>query len=275
MDTLTRVAAKPWPRASIRRRDAPAVGYGTPAFDAASELARELLARRRRPLRFAAYLLAHAPQVVAAALTIRRLERVELFVTGDPPGRELERAVKQRWWGLPTGTWAWGVLPLPENIDAYLAGRRRRQLRTEVGAARELKISCGVVAEAGAQRANLDAIFKRREWAEDALSTFALEGLMPGKDQHFAAVDEFGRVLAVGIVAVDRRVAWLRLMLAVPDRTISSAARYALSAMVVRTLLERGCEYLVAADALTMPPGLQYFQGRLGFDPRNVVLRSS
>jgi hypothetical protein len=50
---------------------------------------------------------------------------------------------------------------------------------------------------------------------------------------------------------------------------------YALSAAVVRTLIERGCEHLLVADALTMPPGLQYFQARLDFGPRNVVLRST
>jgi hypothetical protein len=274
MDTLTRTAAGRGPRPSIRHRDARLVGYETPAFEAASELALELLARRRRPLRLAVHVLAHAPQTLAAARTIRRLGRVELWVTADPPGRELERAVAQRWWGLPTGTWAWGVLALSENIDAYLAGRSRRRLRRGLDDARKLNISCGPVDDPSTQRANLDAIFKQREWSDDALETFALEGVMPGKDHHFAAREQSGRVLAVAVVTVDARVAWLRMMLAVPDRNLSSAARYALSAAVVEALLERGCEHLVVADALTMSPGLHYFQARLGFGPRNVVLRS-
>jgi hypothetical protein len=52
-------------------------------------------------------------------------------------------------------------------------------------------------ARAVREHANLDAIFKQREWSEAALGTFALEGLMPGKDQRRGAYPFYVRAFGV------------------------------------------------------------------------------
>ena len=70
---------------------------------------------------------------------------------------------------------------------------------------------------------------------------------------------------------VDRRTALVRSMIssAGPAR---SDSRYLLMAEILASLCGRGVRHVLVGRALTLPPGLVYFQQRLGFDAVNLRL---
>lgn len=252
------------------------VGYQSDEFDEASAFFRELQARQRRPLALGRHLFTNRRSLFRGIATVRRLKTIDLPVTDAPEGQTIRRRIHRHTLGVPTGRWGWGVLVLPEDCESYFRGPQRNNVRNKLRHAQQAGIQCCLMQDVDEQRFRLTQLLTTRGgWGDKPLQRLrSTRRLEPGRDRHFAAFDPTGQTLAVAIVIGDARVSWLPLLLASRDKSVASMARHALFCHVVEDLHGRGCRYIVTAGALTMTPGLQFFQTRLGFEPMNVRVSS-
>lgn len=179
------------------------------------------------------------PTLVVYLLT---LPRVEIPVSNSETGSTIREHLSLRTWGLPRFRLAQGILHLPPHFDAYLRGRRRQALRTNLHRARERGIVCHSE--------------KLSAWSRRA-------GELGGVPvEHLWAVDANGTSIADAWVTVDDDCALLHEM-----TSTALYGRWALHAALVERLCRRGCSLLItnSHDAPLMPPGQQHFQHLLGY----------
>jgi hypothetical protein len=160
------------------------------------------------------------------------------------------------------------VLDLAPDDEAYLVGRRKQALRTNLSHARRLSVQ--------ARRA---ACYE--EWATAAADILRCR---PGDEPwiqeirrprgrenmaYFIADDHEGRPIAFDVVAVLNDCSVLIWALSVPDHPSRSAARYLLHTFMRSELRSLGVRHLIGGRA-GGPPGLQYFQHLLGYEVCNL-----
>lgn len=225
-----------------RTRPEPAVrgGYGSARHRRASGCARAVrFGRRDDDAPALGPVLRGLPALAVYLLT---LPRVDVPTSADGAGLILRDHLSLRRWGMPRFRLAQGVLHLPPDFDAYLCGRRRQAVRTNLHRARERGMEC---------HGNALAAWNGRV---HELGTIPVE--------HWWAVDGHGGTVAEAWLSVDEHCALLHGM-----ASTAAYGRWALHTAVVERLCRTGCSLLItnSHDAVLMPPGQQHFQHLLGY----------
>ena len=167
-------------------------GYESPSVRVA-DCARTLLfgLRELTPRRLLG-LLAELPVLLGY---LCRVPRAQVRLSERPAGRMIAEHLSLRRWGVPRFRLAQGVLHLPADFPAYLRGRRRQALRTNVRRARQEGIRCERVTVANWKWPSSD-----RELRQSAPT------------EHWRATDRHGILVGEAWVTVDDECALLHAM---------------------------------------------------------------
>jgi hypothetical protein len=222
-----------------------ATGYGSPWLAKASACAATLRYARTHTRADRARAVAQLPYLIGLLCAIPRT-RVRLSTS--PSGERIRAHLERTRWGLPRFRLAQGVLQLPRDHRAYLRGRRRQAVRTNVTRALEQGIRCShtVVSDW--------APFDHRD------APAAPAELWQARNRRGAPVGE-------AWVTVDDHCALVHSLV-----TSESGVRWLLHTAIVEHLCDRGCRQLLtnSHDAFLMPAGHQYFQRLLGYSIGHV-----
>jgi len=254
------------------------VRYGGPWVSAASAL--PLMPDAMSPLPVARLVAAGVRRPRRAAALIGLLlrtptEHVDLSRT--PAGHALDDYFSQRSLGvIPRKRFCRGVLLLPGDHAAYLRGRRRQALRTNLRRAAAAGIQCEVVSDRRRADQNIVGVL-RRQWSSltEADLQYRLNDVaacLARPDVTLTvARDEHGHPVAMATTLIDDKVGLIKHAVA-----ISHEARWALHDHIVRILIARRVRYLLAGDeglfgALGYPTNVQHYQHLLGYELRHVI----
>lgn len=202
-------------------------------------------------------------------------EYVELSRTSA--GQALDEYFGQRaMWVVPRTRFCRGVLLLPTDHAAYLRGRHRQAVRTNLRRAAAAGIECEVVND---PRRAVDDIchVSRRHWSSLSEAEFhAAVDLTRATVKRpemtvTVARDEHGRPLAFATTVIDDVVCLVNAAVAT-----SHEARWALHDHLVRVLIDRRVRYLLVDGggpfgALGFERNLQHYQHLLGYELRHVI----
>jgi hypothetical protein len=163
---------------------------------------------------------------------------------------------------------ATAVLDLRPDDEAYLAGRRKQALRTNLSNARRLGIQAKRVAGYDEWATAAAHILRSRPGDEACIERMRRP---PGTEEmaYFIAEDHNGRPIAFDVVVVLNHCAVLTWGISVPDHPSRSEARYLVHAFMRSELRCRGVRYLIGGRT-GGSPGLQYFQYLLGYEVCNL-----
>jgi hypothetical protein len=217
-----------------------ATGYGSPWLAKASACAASLRYARGRTRTERARAIVRLPYLVGLLCTI---PRTGVRLSANASGERIRAHLQLSRWGLPRFRLAQGVLHLPADHRAYLRGRRRQAVRTNITRALEQGISCSHTIVCG--------------WvpSDHPDAPAAPVEVWLARDRHGEPVGE-------AWVTVDAHCALVHSLV-----TSRSGVRWMLHTAIVEHLCERGCSQLLtnSYDAFLMPAGQQYFQRLLGY----------
>ena len=167
------------------------------------------------------------------------------------------------------------ALVLPETFGDYLSARRKDgAIRKSLRQGRNLGLDAQVVNDVHEQRRNLHELLVGRGWPGDPVAMLTDQhDLRPGRDVHLVCTDADGGVLAVAILLISGSTAMLGFSMATNDRSLSSIARYRVSALMVETAISLGATVLIGDSVLTMPSGHRQFSRAIGFSPYRILVR--
>jgi hypothetical protein len=259
-----------------RRSSCPSVRYGGRLFAAASSLPLAGgLGRPGRVVRILSQAVRKPRHLLALLQLLVLTPREDVALSGNDTGRLLRAHFNRRFLGVvPQNRLCRGVLILPEDPAAYLRGRRRQAVRTNLRRAERLGIKCEVVADgAEAERAALAVLADRRgtlNASPDGLSATWREACRRPEVTILAARDASHTPVAVLATVIDESVCLIQLALAT-----SHEARWSLHYQLVRVLISRGVRFLLADGdgpfgALGFEPHVQHFQHLLGYELRHL-----
>jgi hypothetical protein len=162
------------------------------------------------------------------------------------------------------------VLILPSDHSAYVRGRRRQAVRTNLRNASDAGITCDVLCDRRRALDDLQTVFDRRRVPVDPDNDWRSWAGGP-ETTYLVARDRRSRPLAAAAVVIDESVCLIKLAVA-----SDHLARWALHDHLVRLLIARGVRYVVAAGggpfgALGLGPGVQHYQHLLGYELRHVI----
>lgn len=261
---------------SDRQPHAPAAGepkaaFSTEEFNMVGDLVRELrdqvkgrkLGRfvrtavaRRRDLRMGYGIVKHLPVLEVRLPADPRSDTIRMRLGGKLPGKHVRVAR--------------AALQLPADRATYLRGRPKQALRTNLRHAEANGITCHTLRAIEEQDAALKAFFGSGRFTDaDRLYLSEKLDVNPGQQEFFETKDADGNTIAIAAVIVSGRTSLL-LFHHSNDSEHTAVARYALTMHILTTLIEREVEVMLVGSALTLEPGLRYFQRRLGFVPVNV-----
>jgi hypothetical protein len=255
------------PDGSRWRRD---LRWGTPEFDAASELARRMAEGRRLTTLIKA--LPNGSQRRALVATHRAPLAVARMRASDE--RLMRSFVPPAGRTVFAGTRAQAVLDVPMSPYEYLSGKHRQAVRTNIRQAARADIVCERSAGYRDWIESAKLVFAARETGAVALATM---GPPPdgARTLLYAAKDAEGHPLAVAGAVIFGDLAYLFTLLTDPDHKTAAAARYMLHTFVALDLGQEGARHLVVGSALREREGNQYFQHLLGYRVRNLRLEVS
>ncbi|UZJ25709.1 hypothetical protein RHODO2019_04450 [Rhodococcus antarcticus] len=243
---------------------------------------REVLERARAHLRAVAVAKGPAARLVAGASPaglrsvvtgLRQLPVVEAHLSEQPAGLELRSWFANGRRALPVDRLAVAVLPLPPEHTAYLAGRQRQALRTNVRRSEQAGVVCADVFDAAERHRCVEHVVSTRGDG-DPQGVLGRE-TRPGLHRWVSvAYDATGDPVAFHEAVVD--VSWAGVGAFLTARTGGAThdARYQLHVHAVRRLISAGIGHLVVSGfSLLAPPGIRYFQERTGFQPVRLRLR--
>jgi hypothetical protein len=238
-------------------------------FDMVGDLIRECrdLARSRRLGALARTVVARRSDLQLGYRLVRKLPIVEFRPSDDPRAQMIRTHLGGKVPGRATRV-ARAALLLPQDRATYLRGRRRQAVRTNLHHAEHEGITSYTLHSVGEQEAALKSFFGSDGFTESDVR-YVKRNVNPGVQEFFVSRDKDGNTLAVAAVVVSGDCALLVFHHSVPGQN-SWKARYALSVHTIHTLIDRGVKVLLVGSALTLEPGLRYFQQRLGFEPVNV-----
>jgi hypothetical protein len=217
----------------------------------------------RRPARFAALLL-----------LLLRTSPEYLSLTDSAAGHAIGAYFNGRSRRLlPQNRFCQGVLILPSDHAAYLRGRRRQAVRTNLRNASDAGITCDVLDDRRRALDDLQAVFDHRRVPIDPANDW--RSWVGGPETtYLVARDRRSRPLAAAAVVIDDSVCLIKLAVA-----SDHLARWALHDHLIRLLIARGVRYVVAAGggpfgALGLAPGVQHYQHLLGYELRHLIAQS-
>ena len=244
------------------------LAYGDPLFRATEDVARHftgsgrlrglLVAVGRRPVTLFRVLLA-----------VARLPVVEVSVTGSQAAALYSRDFAPIAAPIFGGRFAQAVLDLEPDDQAYLTGRHRQALRTNMTRARKLGVEVTSVASYDEWAIAARKVLRSRP---GGLEMMARLRPPPGSQDmgYFVAVDDGGRPVAISVVAIFTECAVLVWSLSAPHHPAASSSRYLLHTFMRSDLRSRGVRHLIAGTGVRDAPGLHYFQHLLGYELRNL-----
>jgi hypothetical protein len=238
-------------------------------FMMVGDLVRECrdLARSRRMGALAWTVLTRRSDLRLGYRLVRKLPIVEFRLSDDPSAQMLRTRLGGKLPGRPIRV-ARSALFLPDDRATYLRGRKRQAVRTNLRHAQHEGITSHTLQSVAEQDAALSSFFGSNGFTDaDRLYVERKLGVTPGGQEFFVSRDKDGNTIAVAAVIVSDGCALLVFHHAAPN---AWKARYALSVHTINTLIDRGVKVLLVGSALTLEPGLRYFQQRLGFVPVNV-----
>ncbi len=171
------------------------------------------------------------------------IPRTRIRLSAGPAGERIRSHLELTRWGLPRFKLAQGVLHLPGDHRAYLRGRRRQAVRTNVARARGQGILCSRTVVS--------------DWAP-----FDHQDAPAAPAELWQARNRRGVAVGEAWVTVDKHCALVHSLV-----TNESDVRWLLHTAIVEDLCDRGCRQLLtnSHDAFLMPAGQQYFQRLLGY----------
>jgi hypothetical protein len=204
------------------------------------------------------FALVHPHLVPAYYRLLRKLPVVTLVVSALPVGQILgDRWARQSWRKAASHA----CLPLPTSREAYLRGRHRQALRTNLHRADKIHLTCRSVETdwVATRQALSDGPFARLVTRLDTIQD--LDACI----KSWAVFDSENRPLGRAVVLVDEKTAVLLLLRGPPDLDVAHQTRYLLHTGVVADLIRHGVRHLVVESILGAPEGLKYFAARLGY----------
>jgi hypothetical protein len=176
----------------------------------------------------------------------RRLPVTDLRLTASPSGRMIAEHFAIRDGDAFLYRAAQGVLALPGDFAAYMRGRHRQAVRTNVGRAR---------------RAGLTAFGTAVDCWYPGLDDTRRAAITPGPVERWVVLDAAGSIAAEAILSVDDAVALLHGSVSfAPD------ARWLIHTAIVERLCGNAEVLLTnSPDAYFLGPGHQHFQRLLGY----------
>lgn len=204
------------------------------------------------------FALVHPHLVPAYYRLLRRLPVEAVVLSALPTGKLLAGRWSRQSWRKAASH---ACLPLPSDADAYLRGRHRQAVRTNLHRADKIRLTVRPVPT---------------DWetTRHALQSGPFADLMKELDQieqvdaavkSWAVFDAAGQPLGRAVALVDERTAVLLLLHGPADLGVAHQTRYLLHTGVVADLIRRGVNNLVVESILGAPPGLKYFAARLGY----------
>jgi len=196
------------------------------------------------------------------------LPRIRLSLTDEPPGRAIREYLEPRTRGIPYARVAQSVLTLPTTTSAYLSGRHRQALRTNLRRASEDGIYCTAIE--GEPRDHLEPWLSRPFPGNEASVELEEWLRLPHHSaKRWLAFSADGVLMALAVVTIDAEVACMNVL-----KTSSYRARWMLHQHVVASLIEARVRHLIAqgGDALTLDPGTQYFLRLLGYRIAHLLI---
>jgi hypothetical protein len=244
------------------------VVYGDPIFRTMTDIAHRI-AQTGRVRGLLGAMLRRPLAVIPVVLAICRLPVIHLTIH---PGQTAN-------WYAPDynpicgtifgGRRAQAVLDLGPDDAAYLVGRRKQALRTNLNHARQLGIQAKGITTYEEWSAAAHEVLRSRP---GGLRHF--QRIQPPSDTQevgfYAVTDQEGCPVAYSVVAIFNGCAVLTSMMSAPQHPAASPSRYLLHTHMRSDLRSRGVRHLIVGNAMTVPPGLQYFQYLLGYEVRNV-----
>jgi hypothetical protein len=231
-----------------------------------SQVARALAAAVRCPRALAA---------LVAIIVRTPSERVPL--SRSPAGESLREYFDQRSLGaIPRNRLCRGVLLLPAEHSDYIRGRRRQALRTNLRRAERAGIRCQPVEDPELALRAAREVMLTRQAAMTQADLASLTGAWPDLFARpevalMVACDRGGRPCAVMAVVIDTAISLIEVAVA-----SSHDGRWALHDFLVRTLIGRKVEYLLAEGcgpfgAIGFEHEIQHYQHLLGYALRHII----
>jgi hypothetical protein len=247
------------------------LAYRDPMFRATADIARHFTNSGR--LRGLLGELARRPILFfRVLLAVARLPVVEVSVSASQAAALLSRQFAPVDWPIFGGRWAQAVLDLEPDDQAYLIGRRRQALRTNMRHARNLGVEGASVASYEEWSTATREVMCSRPCGPEMVTRLRPP---PATQEmgYFLAVDDEGSSVATTVVAVFDECAVLVWSFSAPDHPAASSSRYLLHTFMRSELRRRGVRYVISGTGVGDAPGLHYFQHLLGYEVRNLRVR--
>jgi hypothetical protein len=176
--------------------------------------------------------------------------------------------------GLASGRVAQAVLDLQSDDDLYFTGRRKKTLRNHLNQARRAGITVTRSVGYSDWLASARQIYQQRPGGEETLRRIC----QPDDDEkmvYLVATNPTGTPVAIAGAVVLDQLAVLFTLITRPGEPYAALSRYLIHTELRSQLKKDGVQFLTAGSALRLVPGLQYFQFVLGYEVRNLRIRSS
>jgi hypothetical protein len=255
-----------WKRPRRRTTNTPPVGFDDADFSELCSLVRDLRALRGGDWSVGGRVFRGVLRSAALLRSVARLPSEALYLSAGPSGRYIRALLPRRLMDARRLV-AISTLTLPKSFEDYVRGRSRQAFRTNCSRARQAGVTIEQVNDPACARQRVHEVFTGRNTPADAAWSVRRTELQEG--EFWFAVDAGRRTLVFAEIIVDDEAAMLNAMIAA-RRSGSSEARYLLMAELFRSLSQRGVHHVVVNRALSLPPGLIYFQKLLGFSPKNL-----
>lgn len=270
-------------------------GLTADELDRAAEVVERLWAAastRFAWVRVPALALRHHRLLTELSKSLHQLPSVRVQPSEDAAGRELTSALlgpqrrpefarrdpslRVRLGGrllrVPDRRAAVAVLAVPRDPAEYITGHKRQALRTNLAHARKQRLVVREITDGAEQLDCVKRVLDAREdrWLDD-YRDWLQQVVDAGLVRVFAGFAPDGTVLTVSVVISDPPWALLRLFVSVEGK-LSSYSRYATHACTVEALSKSGIHTLLVDTVFDAPPGVRYFQARLGFELANITV---
>lgn len=188
-------------------------------------------------------------------------ELLELTLTESPQGDLIVEMLTRKVGPIRMARPLMSVLHLPETIEEYLRGKKAERIRNNLRHADQIGVRAVRELEAGTLLR--EQFGSAAEVKDDPHVVRAAEA--PGAIAVLCR-NEGGDLVCIGTAVVDGVDSYLTMMKSIGESEETGPARWATHVELTRALIEAGVKRLWAEGPLTIGPGLQVFQRRLGYD---------
>lgn len=194
------------------------------------------------------------------------IPQIDVSIDRSVAGDLLHPQLSRKELGVPLPRVPRSVLALPESVDEYTRGKKRKGVRQELNRARARAIQ---VEEPSDVDARIAAYAKcEADKVDDLAATVEEARPLLVNPSSIACVGKSsdGETLCFGAITVCGDEAFLARLVSIRDLAGSTAARYAVHTELVRRAIELNVSRIWTDGVVMTHPGLQYFQRMLGYE---------